>query len=196
MPSDLERSLHHISRCLSGRDRRFALVGGLAVAMRANPRLTRDVDVAVATTSDAEAEALVADLRRDGYEVAAVVEHEIGERLATVRLTHPEWPGTLTDLLFASSGIEPEVAASADVLRFATALRVPVARSGHLIAMKVLAREDRSRPLDAEDLQALGEAATEEDWALAAEAVALIAERGFDRGRDLPAALDALRRPG
>ena len=36
----------------------FALVGGLAVSVRTEPRFTRDVDVAVAVGSDSEAESL------------------------------------------------------------------------------------------------------------------------------------------
>ena len=37
---------------------RLALVGGLAVSARAEPRFTRDVDLAVAVVSDDEAERL------------------------------------------------------------------------------------------------------------------------------------------
>lgn len=37
---------------------RWALIGGLAVSVRAEPRFTRDVDVAVAIDSDVEAEAV------------------------------------------------------------------------------------------------------------------------------------------
>ena len=44
----------------------LALIGGLAVSARTEPRFTRDADLAVAVTSDAEAEA-------PHYEVDAVV---------------------------------------------------------------------------------------------------------------------------
>jgi hypothetical protein len=44
---------------LRPRGKRFALVGGLAVSVRAEVRFTRDVDLAVAVSSDAEAESLV-----------------------------------------------------------------------------------------------------------------------------------------
>lgn len=40
----------------------FALVGGLAVSARTEPRFTRDADLAVALASDAEAEALIREL--------------------------------------------------------------------------------------------------------------------------------------
>jgi len=46
--------------------------------------------------------------------------------------------GIIVDLLFASSGIEPEITAAAEVLTVARGLRMPVARTGHLIALKLL----------------------------------------------------------
>ena len=42
----------------------FALVGGLAVSARAEPRLTRDVDLAIATDDDDGAESLTCERRR------------------------------------------------------------------------------------------------------------------------------------
>lgn len=42
------------------------------------------------------------------------------------------------DLLFASSGIEHEIVAAADPLEVLPDLTVPVARTGHLIALKPL----------------------------------------------------------
>jgi hypothetical protein len=67
-------------------DRRlFALVGGLAVSVRAEIRFTRDVDLAVDVANDAEAEATVSALRDRGYRAIALVEHESLSRLATAR---------------------------------------------------------------------------------------------------------------
>jgi hypothetical protein len=68
---------------------------------------------------------------------------------------------------------------------------VPVARVGHLIALKVLARDDRTRPQDRVDLAALLRRAGDAALAEARESLALVTRRGFQRGRDLPAALDA-----
>ncbi len=194
MTTDLERCLDHVAACLVDQQRTWALVGGLAVALRANPRLTRDVDVAVAVADDADAESAVVDMLRAGYSVSAVVEHDPSGRLATVRLAHPDWSGTLTDVLFASSGIEPEAARGAEQLRGPSALEVPVARVGHLMAMKVLAQDDRRRPTDADDLRALVEVADADEWDLAQRSVDQITERGFARGRDLRGALRS-RRP-
>ena len=193
----LERSLHTIVGHLRRLDRRFALVGGLAVSARAEPRLTRDADLAVAVHDDHDAETLVLDLRSAGYEVAASVEQEATCRLATIRLV-PSNPGDrlVTDLLFASSGIEDEIVRAADDIVVFAGLTVPVASVGHLMAMKLLARDDRRRPADADDLRALAAVAQGSDWAQARDAAELIIERGFARDRDLVADLDVLRHDG
>jgi hypothetical protein len=125
-------------------------VGGLAVAVRAEPRLTRDADVAPSVEGDAEAEAIVDGLVALGHGLASALEQEISGRLATVRLVHPDRPA------------------------------------------KLLARDDRRRPADADDLRALAEVAGPGDRELAQRSVALIAERGYSRGRDLAASLAEL----
>jgi hypothetical protein len=45
----------------------MAAIGGLAVAARAEPRTTRDLDVAVAVSGDREAEGIVLAMRSRGY---------------------------------------------------------------------------------------------------------------------------------
>src|SRR5262245_62675928 len=98
---------------------RWTLVGGIAVAARAEPRLTRDVDVAIAAANDEDAEQIVFELQRRGYTVAAALEHTRAGRLATVRLEAPAVGPrvVLVDLLFASCGIEPEIVAASSRLR-------------------------------------------------------------------------------
>lgn len=63
---------------------------------------------------------------------------------------------------------------------------------GHLIALKVLARDEVTRPQDLRDLRALISAASPEDLAVARQSVALIEARGFNRERDLGPALESL----
>lgn len=60
---------------------------------------------------------------------------------------------------------------------------------GHLIALKVLARDDVERAQDMVDLRALVRQASAVERARAWDAVALIHARGYHRGRDLEAAL-------
>jgi len=182
----VEQVVGELVRALAGSGRRFALIGGLAVSARAEPRFTRDVDFAVAAADDREADAVLHGLVQIGYAVASTVEREGSRRLATARLLPPgeTQQGVVVDLLFASSGIEPELAAMADALEILPGLVVPVAKVGHLLALKVLA-EAADRPQDAVDLRALAEVATAADVEIAKQALLLIEARGFARGKRL-----------
>ncbi|OFV90457.1 MAG: hypothetical protein A3G76_04360 [Acidobacteria bacterium RIFCSPLOWO2_12_FULL_65_11] len=184
--TSLEAALRQIHRDLTESRVSFALVGGLAVSARTEPRFTRDADLAVAVASDAEAEALIHSLRAREYGVEAVVEQQAVGRLATVRLTRSQEPqAPVVDLLFASSGIEPEIVAEAEPLDLLPNLKIGVARAGHLIALKVLSRDDVTRPQDLVDLRALLRIAPPAELAHARQALTLIAARGFHRGREL-----------
>ena len=113
--TSLETALRQVHADLREAHASCALIGGLAVSARTQPRFTRDADLAVAVANDIEAEKLIHDLQRRGYSIEAVVEQKAVGRLATARLTRPldlSWP--VTDLLFASSGIEPEVVTAAE----------------------------------------------------------------------------------
>ena len=63
----LEAALRGIATELDRRGRSWALVGGLAVSARAEPRFTRDIDLALAVADDADAETLVHALVAHGY---------------------------------------------------------------------------------------------------------------------------------
>lgn len=128
--------LRRTAEALDARRQPWALVGGLAVSVRAEPRFTRDIDVATAVTDDAGAEALVSSLIGGGFRLRLSLEHDVLKRLATVRLTPPGEPeeGIVVDLLFMSSGIETDVCRDADRLEVAPGLTVPVAQAGHLVA--------------------------------------------------------------
>jgi hypothetical protein len=196
-PAALNRVAANLTRIAVDLDRlrrQWALIGGLAVSARTEPRFTRDADIAVATSDDRDAEALVHALQAAGYRAVAAVEQEATGRLATMRLVPPGETdtGAVVDLLFASSGVEHEIAAAAEVLEVMPGLRVPVASTGHLIALKVLARDDRSRPFDRADLLALLRRANSTVLDEARRALALIEVRGCHRGRDLRADLDRI----
>jgi hypothetical protein len=94
--------------------------------------------------------------------------------------------------LFASSGSEPEIVRAANETEIVPGLTLPIAATGHLIALKLLARDDEARPQDLADLRALRAVATPTDCEQARDAVGLITSRGFARDRDLSAALAAL----
>ena len=189
----LEDALRQAASDLTTFGVRFALVGGLAVSIRTEPRFTKDADLAVAVATDDDAERLIRQLRGVGYEVHALVEHEAAHRLATVRLSRGGGDQTpVVDLLFASSGIEAEVVADAEPLEVLPGLTIPVARVGHLLILKVLSQDDERRPQDAGDLRALRLVASGEDRERMIAAAALITDRGYHRGRDLAGAVQAL----
>lgn len=171
---------------------RWAIIGGLAVAFRAEPRFTKDVDLAVAVADDREAEDLVNRLQVRGYALSAVIEQDYVSRLATARLVRPVagMSSAFIDLLFANSGIEDEIVGRADRLEVLPGIFMPVASVGHLIALKVLA----GRHQDLTDLGYLVSVASDADLAEAKASVTTIEERGFNRGQNLSEDLAAIIR--
>jgi len=184
----IEAALRAVVTDLRELDREFALLGGFAVSARAEPRTTRDVDLAVRVDDDADAELLAFELARRGYAIRSTVEQIHTGRLATIRTVAPS--GAIVDLLFASSGIEPELVRAATTIAILRDLELPVATIGHLVATKVLARDDQRRPQDRIDLQALFRVASQADLAEARQALDLMSDRGYARGRPLRAELD------
>jgi predicted nucleotidyltransferase len=170
----------------------IALVGGVAVSVRIEPRFTRDLDFAVAVANDDEATHYVFRLRQLGYEVLSALENVSTTRLSMIRLRRAA-RGPIVDLLFASCGIEREIVEAAQPLEIGAGIVFEVAQIGHLIAMKLVSRDDKRRPRDQQDLVDLAGAADAEEWRRASEAVELIHARGFSRGRDLRAGLAELR---
>lgn len=163
-----------------------ALVGGIAVSLRARERFTDDIDFAVAVASDAEAEALACAMQQRGFDLTTVVEQEAKRLVATLRFrSPPSYPGLPgVDLLCASCGIEAEIVAAATPVEIELGVPIPVAQAHHLIAMKVLAvREERDQ--DAADIRALLAVVSDRDVLEALEALSLIEERGFHRGKKL-----------
>lgn len=185
----LGSTLREILAALDRASVRGALIGGLAVSVRTEPRFTRDVDLAVAVPGDAAAEELVRSLVGAGFQLDTIIEQDAVGRLATARMRPSTTDGSVVDLLFASSGIEPDIVAAAEVLEVLTGVAVPVAQTGHLIALKVLARDDVGRPQDLLDLRALVAVADGRQLELARVACEAILARGFARGRDLVADL-------
>lgn len=192
--SNLERVVRDAKQALEALGADFALIGGLAVSARSEPRFTRDADFTVAVLGDRDAEALVRELQKADYRILIVLEQEKTDRLATVRFRPPGSGehGVILDLLFASSGIEPEIVQSATRLEVFPDLELPVATVGHLLALKILARDDERRPQDVIDIRALLNVAKEGDIATAKRALTLVLERGFNRNRDLLTELERM----
>lgn len=187
MASPVELALRRAVADLDALEVRWALIGGLAISIRSVPRFTKDLDFAIAVADDSEAEGVVNRLRGRGYQPVEILEQEYVKRLSGVRLERTE-SDVIVDLLFASSGIENEVVASATRLEVLPGLSAPVATIGHLIALKTLA----GRNQDLTDLGTLIPAASARDLETAKEAVRLIQERGFNREQNVRTDLDKL----
>lgn len=181
-----EAVLGDIAARLAQLGRPFALVGGLAVSLRAEVRFTRDVDLAITAADDADVEQLVHTLGDVGYFPVATVEHLERRRLSTVRLAASS--GVVVDLLAASSGIEAEVVARATRIDFGEIGEIPVARAEELLAMKVLSMTPRRLQdrIDAVNLVLMNE---QLDLDAVRENLAEITRRGFHRDQDLLAKL-------
>lgn len=185
MTNPVALALRRTAVDLAELDQPWALIGGLAVSVRAEPRTTRDVDVMVAISSDPDAERLIFQLQQRGYRVMAILEQKAAARLATARLQAPMQASVIVDLLFASTGVEADVVSNAEPTEVLPGLVIPVATTGDLMALKVLARDDRQRPQDWDDIRALLREATPQDVARTREMLRLIEQRGFNRGRHL-----------
>jgi len=150
------------------------------------------VDLAVSVASDEDSEQLVFALQAAGYRILAILEQQATGRLATARLAPPGGHDSVViDLLFASSGIESSVVSRAEVLEVFPEIRLPVASLGDLIAMKILARDDQTRPQDRLDLRALLHQANDQDRRISRQALAEICALGYNRGRLLESELAA-----
>jgi hypothetical protein len=184
--SRLLAALRRAAHALAERNQQWALVGGLAVSIRSEPRFTRDIHLAVAVPNDQAAEALVGSLTAAGFTLRLSLEHDALRRLGAVRLTAPDEPeeGVVVDLLFASSGIESEICRDAEPLEISPGLVVPVAQTGHLVAMKLLAIAP-DRPQDRIDLERLVPSLSVSEREQARAAVARIEALGAHRSRPL-----------
>jgi predicted nucleotidyltransferase len=191
MTTTLFDTLAHAAGILDRLEKDWALVGGLAVSTYVEPRFTRDIDIAVSVDDDEEAEQFAHSWTASGFVIQSVIEQDVTNRLATIRSHRPgDEHSIVIDLLFASSGIEPEVAAEARHLEIAPDVVVPVARPGHLFALKLLSSDPATRPQDSIDLKNLTAFLDPAECEAARQAVRLIESRGFHRERDLPSLLE------
>lgn len=163
----------------------FALIGGLAVSFRTIERFTKDLDLVIAVESDEQAERYVRELTSIGLYVDSLLEQAKHGRIATVRMIHGSENGVLVDLLFASSGIEAEIVASAEPVEIFEGLTVPIASVAGLLALKTLSVDPAKRPQDVIDIRNLLIESNEQDIVETIRLLHLVQSRGYHRGKDL-----------
>ncbi|MDN5747433.1 MAG: hypothetical protein L0H64_02745 [Pseudonocardia sp.] len=124
--------------------------------------------------------ARLVDDARIGYRLDGIVEQDAVGRLATARMiaSGDVALGVVVDIHFATAGIEAEIVAAAEVHEVLPDLWMPVATAGHLVALKLFARDDETRPQDAADLRALQCGLDAVDHRMVRAAVGLIVEAG------------------
>lgn len=176
------RSLRELAAFLDEIDVRYALIGGLAVSVHSEPRFTSDVDLVVAVSSDEESESIIYQLVNRGYQTNSVIEQDQSGRLATARLQLGDH--AVTDVLFASSGVEHEIVDGAVLVEIVPTLILPVAQIGDLIVLKLLASSE-DRPQDQMDIRNLLDVADSKDIERARWIAGQIMQRGTNRGREL-----------
>jgi hypothetical protein len=193
----LQKALIRLDTDLRALGLKWALVGGFAVMLRTEARSTRDLDIVLAVTGDRQTDDAVRALRMRGYKdhpTKPMLFRKDG-RLFGVRLVSPPLDAeddtmAIVDVLTGCSGVEPEVVAAAEIREALPKFFIPVARAGHLVALKVLA----ARPQDLEDVRVLLRGMGDADLRLARESLVLIERRGFleDSTRSLQAELGRL----
>lgn len=182
--SHLKSSLIQVQSIFSNLNYSWALVGGLAISVRSEPRFTNDLDLAVSVASDEQAESLTFKLIKRGANLEFTLDQDEQKRLSMVSLKFDKVSHTSIDLLFASSGIETEITQNAELLEAFPNIIIPVASLAHLAALKLLSVSIK-RMKDLSDLNALKEVMTPQDLELTLEACRLIKSRGYNRGLDL-----------
>ena len=141
--------LARVGRFLDSWPHPSAVVGGLAIVLRVQPRLTRDIDVVVVAPPPCRA--LLPALVDAGY---SYEEEGIDEWLdgGLVRATVPE-TGEGLDLIVADVPYQEELAARAEPLEI-EGVTLPVATLEDLLLLKL----EAARPQDLDDALALREA--------------------------------------
>jgi hypothetical protein len=164
---------------------RHMLVGGLAVALRGQPRATADVDMVLAADVD-EALALVQQLSNSKFRPLFADVEEVVQTSLILPLRHRE-QGVKVDLAIGLSGFERQAVERAQLCEVA-GTQIPVATAEDLIIMKSLA----ARPRDEQDLEGLVTAqASLLDWSYCER---IAGELGQALGTDLLEKVRSLRR--
>ena len=133
---------------LKGRGIESALIGGLAVSLRGQPRMTVDVDLVILATVD-EALTLVGELGSTPFEPLFPGVEEVVTRAFILPLRH-RLTGVRVDLAIGMSGFERQAVKRATPVMIGDT-SISVVSIEDLLVMKALA----GRPQDDQDIEGL-----------------------------------------
>lgn len=162
----------------------YALIGGLAISIRGQPRMTADVDVLIAADIK-RALALAAALPQSSFRPLFEDVEEVITRAFLLPLRHRS-TNVKVDIAIGLSGFERQAVGRAEPLELA-GCTVPVASAEDLLIMKILA----GRPQDEQDIRGLLIAQGDQlDWEYCLH---LAADLGEAVGQDLAGRVRTLR---
>jgi hypothetical protein len=148
--NDLTKTLADLTTWLRREQVSFAVIGGLAVGVRGEPRFTADVDVVVGLDLDAALQ-LVVRLSGSPFQPLFPDVAEVVRTSFILPLRHVD-TGVRVDVAIGLSGFERQLLARAGEITIA-GFTAPVATAEDLILMKLLA----SRPRDSDDVEKLAQ---------------------------------------
>lgn len=144
----LSETLADAATFLERHDMPFALIGGYAASLRGQPRLTADVDLAIATDID-RAMTLIPALSNSPFEPLFPGVEEVVQRAFILPLRH-RTTRIKVDIAIGLSRFEQQVVARAHPMLIA-GKSIAVAMAEDLLLMKVIA----GRPRDDQDIDGL-----------------------------------------
>ncbi len=148
MDDSLRRTLRDLGAFFASARVSYAVIGGIAVSFRGEPRFTADIDVVAGMDCDA-AIALLGSADRARFAPLFPDAEDVVRTAFILPLRHRETLVTV-DVSIGLTGYERRVIARAPRERVADLL-VPVATAEDLIVMKIFA----GRPRDAEDARGI-----------------------------------------
>jgi hypothetical protein len=181
----LRITLHDAARFLRAEGIAYALIGGLAVSIRGQTRVTADVDLVVAADVE-RALSLAGALAGSPFQPLVKEVDEIITTAFLLPLRHRA-TGVKVDIAIGLSGFEQQAIARSEALELGGCM-VPVATAEDLLILKLLA----GRPQDEEDIRGLLIAQGEGlDWDYCLKTAT---ELGEAVGQELAGRVRALRR--
>lgn len=141
----LNETLHDVAEFLNAQGVAFALIGGIAVAVRGEPRSTLDVDIIIDCDIE-RALQLVTQLNDSSFSPLFKGVEQVVKTGLLLPLVHRQF-GIKVDIAIGMSEFEQDAIRQATMIAIG-GINIPVVRSEYLVVMKQLA----ARPRDIDDI--------------------------------------------